>query len=97
MTRRPNNWVARAIRSAEMHYAPYVSTTPVGLDRKGNPILIGTHVFIRKGTHHLREARVMGMIAPPFKPMLVVNLYDRGERVEVQQTVPPTHVEVLIP
>lgn len=101
MSRPRMGWVEKAIRRARLYDREETRGIEVkgAFDRLGRQIRHGQHVFIRRGTHHHQEARVMGATRPPFNLLLVVDLYVRGERSGDQRcmhTVPSTSCEVIV-
>lgn len=95
--RKPRTWFLRALWAAESAMGVVGSRYPTGLvDRLGRTICHGQHVFIRSGSHHHHEAKVVGRTPQHIVPLLIVELYERGERVKPLHTVPAQFVEVTV-
>lgn len=95
--RKPRTWFQRAMWAADLAIGSVGSRYTTGMkDRFGRDIGHGMHVFVRQGTHHGHEAKVVGRTPQHINPLLVVNLYERGERVPVPHTVPARWTEVVV-
>lgn len=107
MTRKPRTWFMRCLWAAEQAIGQVDNRYPMGMvDRLGRPIFAGQHVFIRSGSHHHCEAKVIGRTPAHVKALLVVDPYDKhGERAnhgkrfadsQILQLVPAHFCEVVV-